>query len=407
MLPPSPLSLSFSILHHSVHLSPVSSIPTASYTQITTPLSSSDTHSRLDSPTPSTSAMSSVASSSKRPAPSLAPPSKRSRTSLTHSLPDASSLDESDDETVVPDDVSEGAQAKVARKHARVGPIPSDCIYVADSAQTIRNRESAQRSRNQRKEEFSSLKARVIQLEAENKALKSASPPPASPERTVDSLTMPLTGGMNLASVAPPPADLDMDVKPVTGLVDVKPDLPVLESFNQTLSTASLQAENTALRERVALLENLVKQVVALSDLGGISALPTSDKHMTQSPLFDPDDSSPVDWDAVFTHSAPDIGLDATLSPAYPTPLPSSTSTEPRPNPLARHPAAVATPSPDGSLQRARSSLVVTTERLGMAARVVVALARRKGWTTRRVALGRGWGCGARIRRKGRIGMRR
>ncbi|ORX34432.1 hypothetical protein BD324DRAFT_635899 [Kockovaella imperatae] len=199
--------------------------------------------------------------------------------------------------------MDDAARAKQARKDAR----------------TIRNRESAQRSRNQRKAHMSYLETRVAELEAENKALRGSTREP-SPTLT----TVSFSDTVNLASVAPPPRDLD-----------IKPTIEELPTLS------SLQAENASLRERIALLENLVKQVVAVSNLGGLD-------------------------------KPADVTVSPSLAPAIPLVIPSSTD-------LTCHPAAMAT-SDSLALQRVRPRSPwthMTLDRLDMVARLFVAVARR------------------------------
>ncbi|RSH83810.1 hypothetical protein EHS25_005425 [Saitozyma podzolica] len=392
--------------------------------------------------------MSAVASSSKRPAGPVAGPSaKRSRPSTsTSSEPPVDEhldaevdvdLDVEDHDHDETGEVDESTRAKVARKEAR----------------TIRNRESAQRSRNQRKAHLVWLEARVGELEAENRALRGDAPPPTtssrmgsstydsntrenSPAQSVMSFANDLgippeivsgSGGVNLASVAPPPADLDVIVE------DVKPTLPLpTPTFAAPMtapvvdSMTALHAENAALRERVVLLENLVKQVVALSSLSTVPAVPVQPAAATVTPIIEQEPT--IDWDSlVQSHMSSTqhdmglglsvgtvgVGLASTLSPSL---FPSTGSHSPTmasldltlpisdpssieiPNTLARHPAAVATLSAssvslagtertDAALQRARTpldfdlSLERNKERLAQVARVVVALAKIKGWT--------------------------
>lgn len=234
------------------------------------------------------------------------------------------------------------------------------------------------------------------------------------------------SGGVNLASVAPPPADLDVVVE------DVKPILPLpTPTFAAPMtapivdSMTALHAENAALRERVVLLENLVKQVVALSNLSTVPAVPVQPVASNVTPIIEQEPT--IDWDSLVQSHMPaqhdmglgldvgtvGVGLSSTLSPSLfpstgshsPTmasldltlPISDSSSVE-IPNTLARHPAAVATLSAssvslvgteraDAALQRARTpldfdlSLERNKERLAQVARVVVALAKIKGWT--------------------------
>lgn len=261
-------------------------------------------------------------------------------------------------------------------------------------------------------------------MEAENEGLRSGS---SSPQFGVNSM--------------------EVEVKPV-----VSPPAPSLPSLSPSAATSVLEAENKSLRERVALLENLVKNVVALSNWGGIG---TIDPSSTRSSVSD----ASIDWSALATqlqtHTNPltanttnpvGSGINATLSPGQPvigltldtfTPLnhlpfeelpqsnldispfnlnlnldphlnldstfsqpqtqsdliPNPTSDPIQPNPLACHPAVVALPfssSENGTLQRAKgnhlvnkSVFTVDGKRVGLVARLVVALARRRGWTGR------------------------
>nr|ADE10085.1 bZIP 1 [Tremella fuciformis] len=297
-------------------------------------------------------------------------------------------------------DMNDATRAKVARKEARI----------------IRNRESAQRSRNQRKAHVAELEERVKavqvleervkELEEENASLRSSSSysSAGSPSRSVrlsergvspalsvaSSSMLPYTGGgVNLAAVAPPPRDLDMEV-------DVKPTLALLG--DDTL--AKVQGENAALRDRVARLEELVKHLTPLISLSippPTTLIPAADP----APVVNTAPEVPAAADAfdiaafldqtttttptTTTNTITD-GLSTTLSPPYVRPaLPLDTDT------LARHPAAVATsPSLIGSreaLQRARCTLDLGTEvgrkRMEMAARVVIALAKHRGFRAR------------------------
>lgn len=105
----------------------------------------------------------------KRPTPSrsYAPNKLQRRATLpaaARAIKEVSELSEEDD------DVDDEMKAKLARKEAR----------------TIRNRESAQRSRNQRKAHLAWLESRVLELEAENQALR-AGPPNAKPKAKKES----------------------------------------------------------------------------------------------------------------------------------------------------------------------------------------------------------------------------
>jgi hypothetical protein len=197
------------------------------------------------------------------------------------------------------------------------------------------------------------------------------------------------SGGVNLATVAPPPPDLEVDVKPVVAAA-AAPSLPHSRpAAPMSVDVTALQNENAALRERIGLLENLVKQVVALSNLGG---LPTSAPAPVQPQPASPDTVQAFDWDTLVAPAQPSR-LETTLSPPmFPTqPLDAVAQTtvvksETSEMNLACHPAAVVTcASPSQALQRARnpSSLVpleMTSARMATMARVVIAMARLRGW---------------------------
>jgi len=266
------------------------------------------------------------------------------------------------------------------------------------------------------------LEVRVAELEKENRALRSGETPPparsaereASPAQSVISLANDLgippeivssSGGVNLATVAPPPADLD--VKPL-----VAPASPMLTHVQATPSIGdntinSLQTENAALRERVGLLENLVKQVVALSNLGGIpsSQPPAQTTVAPPSPALVPPQS--FEWDAILNASNADTQsatarLSATLSPPMFPVQPLETAIDlsiPSANPalasnidvnLACHPAVVVTCASSQALQRARTHslsvpLEMSSARLGMMAKVVIALAKLRDMSNLRL----------------------
>ena len=212
------------------------------------------------------------------------------------------------------------------------------------------------------------LEVRVAELEAENRALKGDTREPSP------SLTSISCNTVNLATVAPPPADLD--VKPV-----IEKEEPTLASEP---SLTSIQAENAALKERIVLLEDLVKQVVAVSNLAGID--------------------KPTDTLAVPS------GITQTLSPSF-APVTEIIDTDPftlvpdQTSNLTCHPAAMATRQL--ALQRVRTrstSFPVTTARLDMVARLIVALARTSPWD--KCSLGTR-GRNRRSRQKWRIGTRR
>ncbi|RSH88038.1 uncharacterized protein EHS24_000563 [Apiotrichum porosum] len=248
-----------------------------------------------------------VASSSKRAAPTTpATPAanKRART-------DMSEAPEDDDEPINEEDMDDESKAKAARREAR----------------TIRNRESAQRSRNQRKAHLSWLEARVVELENENRALRTGGTAPSTPCKTRESspansivslasdLGIPpeivsAGGGVNLATVAPPPADVDIeDIKPriptsVPDMISIAtPQLSIMEQAPST----DLATENMHLRWRVSMLENIVKQAAAYFS--------------SNTPIDMATAPPPHPMMEVHTPSPPRIaGMDATLSPPlFPT----------------------------------------------------------------------------------------
>ncbi|KAL0241952.1 hypothetical protein I308_106126 [Cryptococcus tetragattii IND107] len=271
----------------------------------------------------SPSSLSPISSTSKRPAPSpsSSQPIKRPRQS------NSSPRDE--DEAASDEDLDEEARAKLARKEAR----------------TIRNRESAQRSRNARKAHVAWLEKRVVELEAENRSLKgepptSTDPVPtaATPEATAqppareastehdvlsfaNDLGIPseiVSSGVSLSNVAPPPSSVDVDVKPI-----IEPSPLTLASPAVVLTSnddlMAIKTENANLRQRVTLLENLVKQVVAIANFSPpVSS--TSQRTPVNQYASLPSQSS-LDWSS--TLSATSIlpaGLSSTLSPGLPAP---------------------------------------------------------------------------------------
>jgi hypothetical protein len=355
-----------------------------------------------------------AASSSKRPAAASAPTpaAKRARSSPADD-------DHEEDEELKELDISEQNMteedlAKKARREAR----------------TIRNRESAQRSRNQRKAHLAWLEARVVELEAENRALRTGSAPStpsktreSSPAHSVMSLASDLgipseivqAGcGVSLATVLPPPADALTDMKPnveapAPATPPPAPPAPPQELMASPMALApsnpaELFAQNEQLRWRVNMLENLVRQAANI-----FSSCPTSNANQASflAPQF------------ALHPPQPHPGMESTLSPPlYPSdprqvasPLhlqaqldapnhPATASGDASQSfvdlstPLARHPAAVATTSVVSSqrrsaaLQRARVSLTInldslaTQRQMSVVARVIVQLARLRGWTS-------------------------
>ncbi|WVQ92387.1 hypothetical protein IAS59_006196 [Cryptococcus gattii] len=271
----------------------------------------------------SPSSLSPIPSTSKRPAPSpsSSQPVKRPRQS--------SSSPRDEDEAASDEELDEEALAKLARKEAR----------------TIRNRESAQRSRNARKAHVAWLEKRVVELEAENRSLKGEPPtstdpvptattpeptaqPPAREASTehdvlsfANDLGIPseiVSSGVSLSNVAPPPSSVDVDVKPI-----IEPSPLTLASPAVVLTSnddlMAIKTENANLRQRVTLLENLVKQVVAIANFSPpVSS--TSQRTPVNQYASLPSQSS-LDWSS--TLSATSIlpaGLSSTLSPGLPAP---------------------------------------------------------------------------------------
>jgi hypothetical protein len=256
-----------------------------------------------------------AASSSKRPAAASAPTpaAKRARSSPADD-------DHEEDEELKELDISEQNMteedlAKKARREAR----------------TIRNRESAQRSRNQRKAHLAWLEARVVELEAENRALRTGSAPStpsktreSSPAHSVMSLASDLgipseivqAGcGVSLATVLPPPADALTDMKPnveapAPATPPPAPPAPPQELMASPMALApsnpaELFAQNEQLRWRVNMLENLVRQAANI-----FSSCPTSNANQASflAPQF------------ALHPPQPHPGMESTLSPPlYPS----------------------------------------------------------------------------------------
>ncbi|WVQ77100.1 hypothetical protein IAR50_006783 [Cryptococcus sp. DSM 104548] len=267
----------------------------------------------------------------------LATPSSLKRTSPpTSSQPlkrprhaSASPTDVGDDSGMSDHEGNDDVRAKIARKEARV----------------IRNRQSAQRSRNARKLHLQYLEKRVIELEAENQALKRSPDTSATPTAAQSTLSAsPATssgcvfnfaqdlglpqlvgGGISLTSVAPPPANVQGSFEPSPLSLSPAPAVP-------TEQIDSLRAENAALKQRVASLENLVKQVVAVANLSG------------QSQPSPSTSQAPIDWFSVFSPpAATTFDLSSTLSPGLPPAIPSTslpTSTTSNPNPASGDPTS-------------------------------------------------------------------
>ena len=235
--------------------------------------------------------------------------------------------------------------------------------------QTIRNRESAQRSRNQRKVHLVSLEERVIALEARNAVLEqentllrstsTTSTTPSSPAPASSFALSPISAThVALADVAPPPNHLGIGLAPST-------------QFNRVAAPLEIDI----LRDRVTQLEAMLQAVIPLISITSVAP-------------------------------ASALGLDTTLSPRI-YPISDSATIQPISTPLARHPAVVATASSldDASLQRARVSTLPpslekdeTLRKVRVVARLVVGLARVRGWDEKSLA-GRGLSRSMRSRR--------
>lgn len=221
-------------------------------------------------------------------------------------------------------------------------------------------------------------------------------------------------GGVNLATVAPPPAHVLEDIKPSVDPTapPAMPDFATAEFAAPTPAPGheqDVRAENAHLRWRVGMLENIVKQAATFfssyNNLAG-QAAPVTPNGMVHTPIASP---------------AP--GMDATLSPpmfpahpreavrsplrlqtqlmnavhsnVLPNPTSSDSSFIDLSNPVARHPAVMATLPAVSSkrrgqaLQRATGSLTginwdlpANRHRLDVVAKVIVQLARLRGWAS-------------------------
>jgi hypothetical protein len=241
----------------------------------------------------------------------------------------------------------------------------------------MRNRESAQRSRNQRKNEMVYLQSRVQELEEENKRLREQTPSTASSSSP--------SGSTSTLRLATP----EQKVLSLVGDLGLPPSMV---SAGVNLSSVAPQSTEMAVLERITMLESMVKQVVALSDLSGMNA-----KSPTTKPSFDtlalPQATDVFDFNSFVNPTVDDnSSLPITQSsPTLTTPTWSSTNTNSI-HPIACHSAAVATSdlplSGKGEAQqRAKGTglnlhpSLITKERLSLVARVVVASAKMRGWT--------------------------
>ena len=281
----------------------------------------------------------------------------------------------------------------------------------------IRNRESAQRSRNQRKQYLAGLEVRNRELEEEVRRLRGESPATSlkstpsiatsstTHERSTEQTVMTLAGelgippqmvssGVNLSSVAPPPHDAEAETQ-----VKLEPTTFLAPSSTEM---DKLIAQNKTLTQRVTMLENLLKQVVAVSNLSGLQPLATQPTTTTTADTLPVQPVSAVDETFDFNSfiqssnasEAPSTPTTASYPPM--TPTDSNQISSSSFYPVACHSAAVATfvsstlsPVDEGKApQRARGtrnqkwdSRLITRERLDKVARILGALAELRGWT--------------------------
>ncbi|EAL17558.1 hypothetical protein CNBM1240 [Cryptococcus deneoformans B-3501A] len=382
----------------------------------------------------SPSLLSPIPSTSKRsaPSPSSSQPVKRPRQS-------SSSSKDEDEVAASDEELDEETRAKLARKEAR----------------TIRNRESAQRSRNARKAHVAWLEKRVVELEAENRSLKGEPPtstdpvptaatpepaaqPPAREASTehdvlsfANDLGIPaevVSSGVSLSNVAPPPSSVDVDVKPI-----IEPSPLTLASPAVVLTSnddlMAIKTENANLRQRVTLLENLVKQVVAIANFS--PPVPSTSQRTPVNQFASLPAQSSLDWSS--TLSATSIlpaGLSSTLSPGLParnstvsttsasqlphlaqTSQPELASSRNVSNSVACHSARA---RGNYSMHSLALALAKDEKRMAQVARLIIALARHKGWISHpqqsNQSLNMAWkGCleGRKCRQRSRVGMRR
>jgi len=268
----------------------------------------------------------------------------------------------------------------------------------------MRNRESAQRSRNQRKNEMASLQTRVMELEEENRRLRDQTPHlssspststsslrQATPEQRVlslaDNLGIPpsmVSAGVNLSSVAPRHAETELPV--------LKEE-PTIHQPVPSSEIDRLILENRALSERIQTLELLVKQVVAMSNFSTVNvSIPTTTTQQTLAPL--PEQTTKNDTFDFSSFVNPTVDETSSLSmnhQSLTTPSWSSADTNSN-HPIACHSAAVAISDlsftgKEEAQQRAKGTglnlhpSLITKERLSLVARVIVASAKMRGWT--------------------------
>jgi hypothetical protein len=267
----------------------------------------------------------------------------------------------------------------------------------------MRNRESAQRSRNQRKNELAYLQTRVVELEEENRRLRDTTPQltsspststsslrQATPEQMVLSLAGDLgippsmvSSGVNLSSVAPRHTETELPV--------IKQE-PVVQQPVPSTEIDRLISENRALLERIQTLEALVKQVVAMSDFSTVN-VPASTTQQTLAPPQQTSQPEAFDYTPFVNPTIDDTPSSSITqtNTTLATPLWSSTETNSI-HPVACHSAAVAISDlsfqgKGEAQQRARGNgmnlhpSLITKERLSLVARVIVASAKMRGWT--------------------------
>lgn len=205
-----------------------------------------------------------------------------------------------------------------------------------------------------------------------------------------------VSSGVNLSAVAPPPRDAEVAVKQ-------EPVSAPAPSANTHVDVEQLVAQNRALTQRVSMLENLLKQVVAVSNFGGLAPPAPA-----QAPVVDTLPAPAASVDDTFDITSFIQSNHTTDAPVTPTTY-STTSMQSSQNPttsfhpVACHSAAVATfvlSSDKGKAQqRARGtgteqsldSRLITTERLDKVARILGCLAELRGWTSTTTKAVSGW----------------
>lgn len=226
-------------------------------------------------------------------------------------------------------------------------------------------------------------------------------------------------GGVNLATVAPPPADVQEDIKPfistpVAPPTEAPEPIPITGPVSADFAN-DIRAENAALRWRVGMLENIVKQAATFFSAynppvdGQATPVTSNGLALVSTPFQQPAPGmsatlSPPMYPTVAREAVQSplrLQTELDTAPSHPTHVQSTSTSDAFSSfvdlstPVARHPAAVATSSSvssvrrDAALQRARGSLTginldlpANGQRLAVVARVIVQLARLRGWTS-------------------------